>query len=147
MYKRQVNGYDGNDNLYGGDQADQISGGTGNDNLASYAGNDLLLGEEGNDTLDGGIGNDIMDGGAGNDTLLGSPGSDTYVFRRGSGYDTMRVADGSAGKVDTLRLDGLNPEDIRLEKWGDDLAFICLLYTSNLPTASRSPKPRRPCPT
>jgi Ca2+-binding RTX toxin-like protein len=116
----------GNDTLTAADGiASRLYGYEGNDNLYGGAGNDLLDGGAGDDNLSGGTGNDILDGGAGNDTLSGGAGSDTYLFRRGSGTDTISSYDASAGRVDTLQLDGLNPADIRAEKWGNyDLAFV-----------------------
>ncbi|MBK7424392.1 MAG: calcium-binding protein, partial [Propionivibrio sp.] len=118
-------GYDGNDNLGGGDGNDTLYGGNGNDTLSGNAGLDLLYGDAGNDVLNGNDGNDNIDGGVGNDTLNGGNGNDTYVFRRGGGADTINNYDYSVGRIDTLQLDGLNPVDIRLEKWGSyDLAFV-----------------------
>ena len=116
-------GNGGNDGLFGGDKADQLVGGTGNDGLYANAGDDTLLGEAGNDWLEGGDGNDLLDGGTGNDTLTGGTGSDTFVFRRGDGNDSVRVNDSATGKVDTLRLDGLTPDEVRLEKWDSDLVL------------------------
>ena len=97
-----LHGNDGNDTLYGGDGIDRVSGGNGNDSLYGNAGNDLL------------------DGGAGDDLLEGGTGNDTYVFGRGMGRDTLRAFDPTAGKVDTLVLDGLNPADIQLTKGATD---------------------------
>ncbi len=120
-----IYGYDGNDSLAGGDAADTLYGGNGTDTLNGNAGNDLLDGGAGNDVLNGNDGNDTLDGGVGNDTLAGGNGSDTYVFRRGSGADTISNYDTSVARVDTLQFDGLNPADIRIEKWGTyDLAFV-----------------------
>jgi VCBS repeat-containing protein len=101
-----------------------LRGGTGNDYLKGNAGADTLSGDAGNDSLLGGTGNDTLDGGAGDDYLEGNAGSDTYIFRRGDGYDTLYIADSATGKVDTLRLDGLAPDEVRLEKQGSDLVFI-----------------------
>jgi Ca2+-binding RTX toxin-like protein len=119
-----IDGHEGNDYLFGGDQADQLAGGSGNDNLYAGTGDDILLGDEGSDWLEAGDGNDVLDGGMGNDTLLGGAGSDTFVFRRGGGNDLVRANDSGSGKVDTLQLDGLSADDVRLEKWNNDLAFI-----------------------
>jgi len=104
---RVLYGNDGNDTLYGGDTtSDRLFGGSGDDRLYSGAGND---------TLDGGTGNDYLDGGAGNDT---------YVFRRGNGFDTINAYDNTAGRIDTLVMEGLNPGDIQLEKRGNVLVLI-----------------------
>jgi Ca2+-binding RTX toxin-like protein len=99
-------GYAGNDALNGGDQSDQLYGG------------------DGADTLTGNAGNDLLDGGNGNDLLTGGAGNDTYVFRTGSGADVINANDTTAGRIDTLVLEGLNPVDIRLEKTSSDLSFV-----------------------
>ena len=101
-----------------------LRGGAGNDYLRGTAGADTLYGDTGNDSLLGGNGADTLDGGSGDDYLEGNAGNDTFVFRRGDGHDTMYVTDGTTGKVDTLRLEGLSPDDIRLERRGNDLAFV-----------------------
>ena len=121
----RVYGYAGNDNLGGGSANDQLDGGADDDNLSGQAGNDFLDGGAGSDTLFGSEGNDTLDGGAGNDALTGDVGNDTYVFRRGGGTDTINNYDLEPGRVDTLRLEGLNVADIRLEaRNGYDLAFV-----------------------
>jgi len=43
--------------------------------INGYGGDDSLYGNDGNDTLDGGVGNDLLYGGAGNDTYLFGIGS------------------------------------------------------------------------
>jgi Ca2+-binding RTX toxin-like protein len=106
-YTNRLYGYEGNDFLAGGSLADALDGGSGNDSLY------------------GGDGNDSLDGGAGSDMLSGDAGNDTYFFRRGGGTDTISNYDTTAGRIDTLLLDGLNVADIRVEKQGNyDLAFV-----------------------
>ena len=77
-----------------------------------------------NNTLSGNSANNILDGGAGNDTLIGGLGNDTYLYGRGSGQDIIRNNDATTGRVDTLRLVGLNPADFNLQKWGNTLALV-----------------------
>ncbi len=86
---------------------------------------DKLIGSAGGDTLYGGDGNDFLDGGCGNDTLNGGNGNDTYLFGKGSGQDTIYYAyDSAAGKVDTIKLAGLNAADISLSRSGNDLLLL-----------------------
>lgn len=99
-------------------EPDILDGGNDNDTLEGGGGDDSLIGEAGDDTLLGDGGNDTLDGGAGNDSLNGGMGNDTYVFRRGGGADTINIWDNDPGRVDTVRLDGLNADDIRLKNGG-----------------------------
>jgi Ca2+-binding RTX toxin-like protein len=147
---RGLNGMDarlygqaGNDTLYGGVGNDYLDGGAdddylsaqpGNDVLNGGAGNDTLYGDDGNDLLDAGSGddslfgdngNDTLDGGVGNDSLTGGAGNDIYIFRRGNGTDVVNNYDANVGRFDTLVLENLKIDDLRVEKWGtDDLAFV-----------------------
>ncbi|NWB28432.1 calcium-binding protein, partial [Pseudomonas gingeri] len=130
-----VFGDSGNDTLDGGAGSDLIMGEAGNDQLLGGEGDDRLFGDIGNDILDGGMGNDslyggegndVLDGSAGNDLLDGGAGSDTYLFGRGSGLDTVNnyVYDASMpSKLDTIRLVGLNPEDVVFSREGNDLVI------------------------
>ncbi|MCV4339837.1 calcium-binding protein [Pseudomonas capsici] len=117
-------GLAGNDTLYGRSGNDVLDGGDGRDILYGEAGDDTLLGGAGNDTLTGGSGNDILDGGSGNDSLDGGFGSDTYVFRKGSGQDTISnyaYNDTTPNKLDVVRLEGLNADDVSIRRESDDL--------------------------
>ena len=67
----KLNGYKGNDTLYGGD---------GNDKLNGKDGDDILYGEGGHDRLKGGKGDDSLNGGSGDDRLDGGHGIDTGIF-------------------------------------------------------------------
>ncbi|KPB86565.1 Calcium binding hemolysin protein [Pseudomonas syringae pv. maculicola] len=110
-----INGAAGNDTLIGGSGADTLSG---------EEGNDLLQGGAGNDILNGGAGNDVLDGGAGNDRLDGGAGDDTYLFGKGSGQDTIYYANETrAGKVDQVKLVGLNAADVSVVREGYDLVI------------------------
>jgi Ca2+-binding RTX toxin-like protein len=118
----QLNGGDGDDSINGAEGNDTIVGGTGRDTLSGDSGNDVLLGGDGNDILNGGAGNDVLDGGAGDDRLDGGDGDDTYLFGIGSGQDTIYYAyESRIGKLDTVKLQGLNPSDILLSQEGADL--------------------------
>ncbi|EGH45988.1 calcium binding hemolysin protein, partial [Pseudomonas syringae pv. pisi str. 1704B] len=71
-----------------------------------------------------GYGNDSLDGGLGNDSLSGGVGSDIYVFRKGAGQDTINNSaynDTTVGKLDVIRFEGLNAEDISIRRESDDL--------------------------
>jgi Ca2+-binding RTX toxin-like protein len=118
----QLNGGDGDDSINGAEGNDTLVGGTGRDTLSGDSGNDVLLGGDGNDILNGGAGNDVLDGGAGDDRLDGGDGDDTYLFGIGSGQDTIYYAyESRIGKLDTVKLQGLNPADILLSQEGADL--------------------------
>ncbi|KPW44116.1 Calcium binding hemolysin protein, partial [Pseudomonas syringae pv. berberidis] len=119
-----LSGLDGNDSLSGHAGDDVLDGGNGADTLYGEEGNDTLLGRAGNDSLSGGYGDDVLDGGSGNDSLDGGYGSDTYVFRKGSGQDTISngvYSEGTVGKQDVIRLEGLTLSDISLRREYSDL--------------------------
>ncbi|WP_122209047.1 calcium-binding protein, partial [Pseudomonas viridiflava] len=119
-----LNGLGGNDTISGRGGDDVLDGGDGKDTLSGEDGNDTLFGGAGNDTLNGGYGNDSLDGGLGNDSLSGGVGSDIYVFRKGAGQDTINNSaynDTTVGKLDVIRFEGLNAEDISIRRESDDL--------------------------
>ncbi|MBX8541538.1 calcium-binding protein [Pseudomonas cichorii] len=119
-----LQGLAGNDTLYGALGNDTLLGGAGRDTLYGEDGDDTLSGGADNDSLVGGNGNDVLDGGAGNDTLEGGKGSDTYIFAKGYGSDAIDNStynDTTVNKLDIVRLDGLNGEDVSLRRESDDL--------------------------
>ncbi|MDT2021207.1 calcium-binding protein [Methylocella sp. CPCC 101449] len=59
-------------------------------------------------------------GGLGNDELHGGEGRDIYVYATGDGNDTITDDTDSTG---TVRFSDLNPSDIGLTRWGDNLAI------------------------
>ena len=87
--------------------------GTDDDNVIyGFYDDDVMLGAKGNDTLYGGLGNDTLIGGSGNDRLEGGGGDDVYVFEKDWGRD---VISDTLGK-NQIRLEGLNPTDIYLDR-------------------------------
>ncbi|WUR14695.1 calcium-binding protein [[Empedobacter] haloabium] len=114
----------GDDQLAGEDGDDVLRGGLHNDRLDGGNGADLLQGGDGDDTVYGQAGNDTLEGGAGNDTLDGGAGNDVYLFGRGAGRDTISAHDGTAGKVDVVRLGaGIAAADVTLKRDGDALVL------------------------
>jgi ELWxxDGT repeat protein len=125
-----INGSNGSDNLFGGDNAEQISalsgqdtvnsgggndtidGGDGDDRLISPSGNNSLIGGNGNDTLGSGDGNDTLDGGNGQDVLTAGSGNDNLTG--GEDNDFLDAGDGN----DTLS--GDNGNDRLIGGSGDD---------------------------
>ncbi|NHZ65039.1 type I secretion C-terminal target domain-containing protein [Massilia sp. CCM 8694] len=113
---RDLQGWSGDDILYGTEFNDTMSGNGGSDRMWGYAGddyivsndpddtdagsdtlfgfdgNDTLLGARGDDVLVGHAGNDFLDGGAGNDDLRGELGDDT--LQGGAGHDTLNDYEG-----------------------------------------------------
>ncbi len=68
--------------------------------MDGWTGNDSMYGDDGDDTLLGYDGDDYLDGGTGNDSLLGEAGTDTLVG--GSGDDTLNGYGGTTGEYDVL---------------------------------------------
>ncbi len=82
-----INGNDGNDNIFGGENNDIISGNRGQDLLTGNSGNDILFGGKDDDTLTGNRGQDMLFGNLGNDILFG--GKDSDFLDGGEGNDTL----------------------------------------------------------
>src|SRR5690606_16690852 len=81
---------------------------------------------DGDDTIYGFDFNDVLDGGAGNDRLEGGIYGDRYVFAAGYGHDV--IFDHSAEFLlppgrDMLDRFGINFDDIRISRAGEDLTF------------------------
>lgn len=80
---------------------DDLDGGDGNDQIFGLAGDDTLRGGNGRDFLDGGTGDDILIGGNSGgddeerDTLLGGLGADRFVFGDSTGNFYDGVEDGA----------------------------------------------------
>ena len=96
----------------------KLYGDEGNDTINGSAGNDMLFGGVGDDKLYGGEGDDVLDGGAGNDFLYGGKGNNVYVFGKGYGHDIVDAYDGNLGNHNTIRLVGLQPDDVEFSLVG-----------------------------
>jgi hypothetical protein len=133
-----INGYSGNDVLYG---SDRLTGPYGGEWFFQELGDAIIVGAGGPDIIWAGEGNDLLDGGPGNDTLAGEAGSDTYLFRSGSGQDVIQEATGyGAGgaltDTDTVWLGShLTPQDIAVRRVGNNLVFA-LINTPDTLTVS-----------
>ncbi|QYO64684.1 calcium-binding protein [Leptolyngbya sp. 7M] len=124
-----MQGFDGNDSMYGGSGNDSMNGGLGSDYMVGGSGNDVmnangdptspfdfaansLYGEDGDDELLGADGSDFLYGGSGNDNLEGDDGNDQLygqenndTLNGGLGNDrlqgTSTVATGK-GEIDVM---------------------------------------------
>ena len=72
----------GNDLIYGNLGDDEISGGSGNDTIFGGHDNDVISGDAGNDVIYGNFENDTLSGDAGNNTVYGGQGND-LIFENG----------------------------------------------------------------
>lgn len=111
--------------------------------IAGTSDRDALFGLSGNEQLDGSLGDNLFVGGAGNDLLIGGAGNDRYVFSAGSGADTVR--DDSGDQDEIIFGEGIDAEDLWLQKSGNDLV-ISVLGTNDKVTvedwySSSNPKP------
>lgn len=70
----------------------QLEGGSGDDDIIGLDGHDILIGGNGNDRLNGGPGRDKLHGDAGADQLAGGYG-DRDILLGGSGNDSYIIAD------------------------------------------------------
>lgn len=55
----------------------------------------------------------------GDDILHGGAGSDTYGYSAGDGNDTIYIT--NDGSTNTIKLDGINSDDVLFSRSGDDL--------------------------
>jgi Ca2+-binding RTX toxin-like protein len=78
-----------------------------------------------NDFIDGAGGDDAFYGLRGDDVLQGGEGSDLYVYSAGGGNDYVLDWDETPGEVDTLRLEGIAPEQVRVTR--DDYSYYAVL--------------------
>ncbi len=131
----QLAGGNGRDRLMGGEGDDRLDGGAGRDRLDGGAGIDVLLGGAGRDVLGGKAGSEdylgsgnVYEGGAGDDTLRGTLEGDLYKFNLGDGRDRIQEwlsgSDAAPSGTDILRFgEGINPDDVNVERNGNDLIF------------------------
>ncbi len=125
-------GTEGDDNMsgygfsVGYDVSEVIHGLEGNDTISGKEGNDTIYGDEGDDRLYGDEGCDTLIGGEGNDYLSGGEGNDIYIFNPGDGNDVISDYENSAssGKADRILFgEGITPEDVRMERVGNNLVI------------------------
>ncbi|CAH1208159.1 hypothetical protein PAECIP111893_02849 [Paenibacillus plantiphilus] len=112
-----------NDTVNGSSAHDALKGAEGDDIINGLAGDDALYGDQGADKLYGGDGADLLDGGVGNDYMEGGAGNDTYMFRKGDGEDTINE-NGTGSISDTLRLIDITPEEVTVNRIGNDLELL-----------------------
>ena len=78
-----------------------------------------LLGDEDIDATGNAL-NNLLEGNSGVNTLSGGAGSDTYVYTLGGGSDTIDEK-GISGQTDTLKLQGVAPNTVRINRKNNDL--------------------------
>jgi Ca2+-binding RTX toxin-like protein len=88
-----IAGGGGNDIIFGGKDDDTLTGNRGQDMLFGNIGNDLLFGSKDSDFLDGGEGNDTLSGDMGQDFLTGGPGNDVFVLSAATAATDLATAD------------------------------------------------------
>lgn len=90
-------------------------------NAARILQESVFRGTAGADTIDGTGAEDTIDGQEGDDLLQGSFAADTYVFDIGDGNDQIvDVQFFNSDDMNTIRLRGVDPADIRLERIVDN---------------------------
>ena len=89
------------------------------------------------ETIFGTEGNDVIDGGAGDDLIESSSGSDLILYGAGSGNDELDDFFGGPywQDADTVRLVGLNPDDVVIGRTRSDL-MITVVATGETLTVS-----------
>jgi len=135
-----INAGDGNNTISAGEGRNTITTGSGDDiiqafgvnTIASGAGNDQITTSWGSDTIDGGAGDDIIRAGGGNNVLRGGEGNDQFIsaewsddlyqYAKGDGQDIIQ----DAGGRDTLKLEGINSDQLWFSHVGNDLQISVL---------------------
>ena len=102
-----------------------LMGTHGDDEIQDWDSNAVIHGGDGNDRIYAHDGDDTLIGGKGNDVLDGSYGADTYIFAKGHGQDVISEYDTyQSGKQDTLRFTDVNYNDVRFRRENDDLILF-----------------------
>ncbi len=113
-----MNGTDGVDRMFGGNDNDTFWGGLGNDIIEGGGGDDIALGGEGDDIITDLDGADVLKGGPGNDALDGGPGDDILLSNEGIDFDNGGANDNEtfAGPGNDFVIAGLGADAV----FGDD---------------------------
>ena len=128
-----IQGFSGDDTLYGGDGQDLIIGNNGWDNIYGGDDHDRLYGGIGRDNIFGEAGHDLIYGGADEDFIMGGSGHDTIYgdeerdhIYGGVGHDTIYGGAGSdeiEGGGDNDTLYGNENNDFVAGGSGNDVIF------------------------
>jgi Ca2+-binding RTX toxin-like protein len=115
-----LNGFQGDDRLFGLTGDDLISGGSEND---------LIQGDRGGDELFGNFGQDILSGGLGIDTLTGNEGPDIFVVQSQNSSQSSNDVNNDARNYDIindfesgdlLTLDGIKFDQLSISQDGNN---------------------------
>ena len=102
-----------------------LMGTHGDDEIQDWDSNAVIHGGDGNDRIYAHDGDDTLIGGKGNDVLDGSYGADTYIFAKGHGQDVISEYDTyQSGKQDRILFEHINrPDELWFSRQGDDLTI------------------------
>ena len=102
-----------------------LMGTHGDDEIQDWDSNAVIHGGDGNDRIYAHDGDDTLIGGKGNDVLDGSYGADTYIFAKGHGQDVISEYDTyQSGKQDRILFEHINrPDELWFSREGDDLTI------------------------
>ena len=102
-----------------------LMGTHGDDEIQDWDSNAVIHGGDGNDRIYARDGDDTLIGGKGNDVLDGSYGADTYIFAKGHGQDVITEYDTyQSGKQDRILFEHINrPDELWFSRQGDDLTI------------------------
>jgi Ca2+-binding RTX toxin-like protein len=84
----------------------------------------VSVGTAGNNLINDTDGDDLIKAGEGDDEIVISEGNDTITYAVGDGNDQIVDESGSATEADTLKLLGLNPDDVELTRIGEHLQVL-----------------------
>ncbi len=116
-----MKGTEGSDRLQGTAGNDYLDGGEGSDYIYGSGGDDVLEGGAGYNEVYGGDGNDILSSRGGGKLSDGS-GSDVYIYSHG--IESLSVTNYSLLSDDTLVLRGVDKDQVRLSRDGDNLFVL-----------------------
>ncbi|MBX9826325.1 MAG: pre-peptidase C-terminal domain-containing protein [Xanthobacteraceae bacterium] len=101
--------------------------------IGGYGSSVTVAGTAASETISGTLGDDVIDAAGGDDVIKSGPGSDLVLFGAGYGNDvwTEGILDNALPghlwrEADTLRLVGLNPDDVELSRNQSELTVKIL---------------------